>query len=193
MYASRDGIFFDGAAVDEGPGRCVEKGGSLHMQFPLSAGTGWKDVSGDLRLTWQAGGFSTWTPGLGGNWCGQILPTVLATDLTLSPDGHLRASATVQGWPSTQACLTDGGPDGDVTRNVEAGTDAGSNVAQTITVEGPLDFSLPSIPTGYCNGNAATVIVPSDGTPMVFPCHSAWSDPTVFVVPDRCMNGPATL
>jgi hypothetical protein len=161
------GINLTASPVYEGDGLCINGTGSLVVWFELS-GTAEvsKDASGNVRAMWAAGGpadeFAPKVRSGGGD------PAVLAMELTLSGDGHLKATVTVDTWPPES-------PTWATTNVVDASRDAAAGAATTITVEGPFDFSA-------CDGNTASLPL-SDGTSMIFPCVATWSDPTVYVAP----------
>jgi hypothetical protein len=180
---SENAIVLGAGAVYESDHRCVDAGGGLGIWFPLLGTTSVvKDASGDLRATWTRSGPDERAPLVNG----QYGPPVLAMDLTLSPDGHLRATLTVDGWPAVNASLIVR-PGDAAAGGIDGGTYAGAVGPQTITVEGPLDFSPQNMSPGSCTGDVAYLYL-SDGTSMTFPCNATWSDPTVFVVPATPCN-----
>jgi hypothetical protein len=175
------------STVDESGGRCVGTGGGLDVPLLFaSPATVWKDASGNLRATWSKGTPYDVVSQAHAYWQGDITANVVATDLTLSPDGHLTATVTVDQWlvaqpPAPDAAHDAASADFDAGINVEAGVGA----AQKITVEGPLDFSF----FGACQPDGATALVQmTDGTTMAFPCNATWSDPAVVVVPVKPCN-----
>lgn len=182
---SENAIVLGAGAVYESDHQCVDAGGSLGIWFPLSGTTSVvKDASGDLHATWTRSGPDERAPLVNG----QYGPPVLAMDLTLSPDGHLRATLTVDGWPAVNASLIVCPPNASSNPAcIDGGTYAGAVGPQTITVEGPLDFSANDMSPGSCAGDTASLYL-SDGTSMTFPCNATWSDPTVFVVPASSCN-----
>jgi hypothetical protein len=177
---SINAIVLEAGEVYESDHQCVNADGGLDIWFPLLGTTSVvKDASGDLHATWTRSGPDERAPLV----YGENRTSVLAMDLTLSPDGHLRATLTVDGWPGVNASSNDAAAGG-----IDGGTDAGAVGPQTVTVEGPLDFSPNLYSSDSCTGDTASLPL-SNGTSMTFPCNATWSDPTVVVTPAKpCLD-----